>query len=63
MKVINSSDISPFGGLNFVLKEFESLNLGNLLNENLPCLPVQSKYQWKDILYSFGVFISVVEIV
>jgi hypothetical protein len=27
--------------------------LGNLLNENLPCLPVQSKYQWKDILYSF----------
>ena len=27
--------------------------MGNLLNENLPCLPVQSKYQWKDILYSF----------
>lgn len=53
MKVINSSHISPFGGLNFVLKEFETLNLGNLLNENLPCLPVQSKYQWKDILYSF----------
>ena len=53
MKIINSSDISPFGGLNFVLKEFESLHLGKFLNENLPCLPVQSKYQWKDILYSF----------
>lgn len=53
MKVINSSDISPFGGLNFVLKEFETLKLGNLLNENLPALPAQSRYQWKDILYSF----------
>lgn len=53
MKVINSSEISPFGGLNFVLKEFDTLNLANLLNENLPCLPPQSKYKWKDILYSF----------
>jgi hypothetical protein len=53
MKVINSSDISPFGGLNFVLKEFETLKLGNLLNENFPALPAQSRYQWKDILYSF----------
>ncbi|MEA1785605.1 hypothetical protein U1E44_05855, partial [Arenibacter sp. GZD96] len=53
MKVINSSDISPFGGLNFVLKELESLDLGLFLNENLPILPAQSKYQWKDILYSF----------
>lgn len=53
MKVLNSSEISPFGGLNFVLKEFDTLNLANLLNENLPCLPPQSKYKWKDILYSF----------
>lgn len=53
MKVINSSEISPFGGLNFVLKEFEALKLEYLLNENLPSLPVQSRYRWKDILYSF----------
>lgn len=53
MKVLNSSEISPFGGLNFVLKEFDTLNISNLLNENLPCLPPQSKYKWKDILYSF----------
>jgi len=53
MKVINSSDISPFGGLNFVLREFETLKLGTFLNESLPALPIQSKYQWKDILYSF----------
>lgn len=53
MKIINSSNISTFGGLNFILKEFESLHLGKFLNKNLPCLPVQSKYQWKDILYYF----------
>lgn len=53
MKVLKSSDINPFGGLNFVLKEFEELNLNQLLNDSLPCLPKQSKYDWKDILYSF----------
>lgn len=53
MKVIKSNGISAFGGLNFVLNDFEKLGLGALINSNLPSLPKQSKYKWKDIFYSF----------
>ena len=53
MKVLNSSHISPFGGLNFVHEEFDRLKIGNLFTEALPTLPNQSKYSWRDILYSF----------
>jgi len=53
MKVLKSSHISPFGGLNFVLEEFEKQNIGLLLQRYLPVLPTQCKYSWKDILYSF----------
>ena len=53
MKVVNSSYISPFGGLNFVLEEFDKLNIGKLLNAHLPDLPSQSRYDWRDLLYSF----------
>lgn len=53
MKVLNSTHISPFGGLNFVLQEFENKKIGHLLKEHLPLLPNQCKYSWKDILYSF----------
>jgi hypothetical protein len=53
MKVINSSKITPFGGLNFVLSEFEKNNIGRLINNHLPELAIQSKYSWKDIFYSF----------
>ena len=53
MKIQNSSAISPFGGLNFVLKEFETLGLNNLLKESLPILPIQSTYSWKDIFYTY----------
>ena len=53
MKIIQSSEISPFGGLNFVLKELEALKIGDILLENLPVLANQSQYSWKDILYSF----------
>ncbi len=35
MKVLNSSYISPFGGLNFVLEEFEKQNLRSLLQSYL----------------------------
>jgi hypothetical protein len=52
MKVLKSSHINPFGGLNFVLHEFDRLKLGDLLCQNLPKLPSQSKYSWKDILSS-----------
>lgn len=53
MKILKSSHISPFGGLNFVLQELENKKTGVLLQENLPKLPAQCKYSWKDILYSF----------
>lgn len=53
MKVINSSYLSPYGGLNFVHKEFDQLGVGKLLNEELPTLAPQSKYDWRDLLYSF----------
>ncbi len=53
MKIVNSVPISSFGGLNFVLDEFERIGLGRYINFHLPELPSQSKYSWKDILYSF----------
>ncbi len=52
MKILNSSSVSSFGGLNFVLKEFDNLRLDKFFNNNLPFLPPQSKYTWKDIIYS-----------
>ncbi len=53
MKIINSTHVNPFGGLNFVLEEFEQQGIGELLEQNLPKLPNQCKYSWKDILYAF----------
>lgn len=53
MKVINSSHISPFGGLNFVLEEFDKLGIGSLLNNQLPMLPKQITYNWRDLFYSY----------
>lgn len=53
MKVLKSSHINPFGGLNFVLEEFNSLSIDKILNDSLPLLSAQTKYSWKDILYSF----------
>jgi len=53
MKVLKSSPISPFGGLNFVLEEFNKLKIDKLIEANLPKLSANSHYQWKDIFYSF----------
>jgi len=53
MKVINSHHNNPFGGLNFVFNTFYKLKLEKILEKNLPPLAAQSKYKWKDILYSF----------
>ena len=52
MKVLKSSGLSPFGGLNFVLAEFEDKGIGTLLDKHLPPLANQSSYQWRDIIYS-----------
>ena len=53
MKILNSSPISSFGGINFVLEEFINLGLDKLLTDFLPDLPLQSQYSWKDILFSY----------
>lgn len=53
MKLLKSTRINPFGGLNFVIKELEELEIGRILETNLPPLASQSMYKWKDLLYSF----------
>ncbi len=53
MKILNSSAISPFGGLNFVIEETIRLKINKLLEENLPALSIQSTYSWFDIIMSY----------
>lgn len=53
MDILKSSPISPFGGLNFVLEAFDKLKVGEFLDKNLPTLPKQTRYSWKDIFYSY----------
>lgn len=53
MKILHSSPVSSFGGLNFVLEELDSLKINDLINCSLPKLASQSKYSWKDIFYSY----------
>jgi len=53
MKVLKSLPVSPFGGLNFVIEELDNLGIGKILQQDLPKLPTQSKYSWKDLFYSF----------
>jgi len=53
MKIQQSSHLSPFGGLNFVLEEFDNLKIDQLLASHLPELSANSHYKWKDLIYSF----------
>lgn len=53
MKIIKSAKLSPFGGLNFVLNELKRLKLEDEFSTSLPSLPIQSRYNWRDILFSF----------
>ncbi|MBL4657580.1 MAG: IS1380 family transposase [Flavobacteriales bacterium] len=53
MKILSSPHISAFGGLNFVIEELDRLGVGKLLENDLPPLPLQSRYCWRDTLYSF----------
>lgn len=53
MKILNSKNISPFGGINFVIDELDRNNIGKTLNDFLPRLGPQSLYNWRDILYSY----------
>lgn len=53
MRVLKSKNISAFGGLNFVIEEFDRKGLEKILNNNLPKLGAQSQYNWRDLLYSY----------
>lgn len=53
MKILKAKSISAFGGLNFVIEEFDKKGIGKILNENLPKLGAQSQYNWRDLLYSY----------
>ena len=53
MKILKSSAISSFGGLNFVLEEILNKDIDKILEANLPKLSVQCKYSWKDIFFSY----------
>jgi len=53
MKVQKTSFISPFGGLNYVLNELDKHGIGDILDSYLPNLAQQSKYSWRDIIFSY----------
>ena len=53
MKILKGFQISSFGGLNFVLEAFNTIGVNKIIDTHLPKLAEQSKYSWKDILYSY----------
>lgn len=53
MKVINRKQINAFGGINFIYQHLDKLKFEDILESNLPKLATQTKYNWKDIFYSF----------
>ena len=54
MKIVKSKQtINPFGGINFVFETLDDLGINKILEADLPVLPTQCKYNWKDLLYSF----------
>jgi hypothetical protein len=54
MKIINSSPISAFGGINFVFEYLNQLKIDKLCQDHLPSVAAQSKYSWKDVFYSLN---------
>ena len=54
VKIINSSPISAFGGINFVFDYLNKLKIDKLCQEHLPSVATQSKYSWKDVFYSLN---------
>jgi len=54
MKIQQSTQLSAFGGINFVIEHLESLNIGKYVDTHLPDLANQSKYKWSDAFYSLA---------
>ena len=46
MKILKSSHINPFGGINFVIDELDRSGIGHIINGSLPKLGPQSRYDW-----------------
>jgi len=53
MKILHSSSVSSFGGLNFVINEAINLRINNLLESHLLAISAQSRYKWFDIIMSY----------
>jgi hypothetical protein len=59
MKVIQKAQLTSFGGINFVFDQLLKLKIDKILEDQLPAIPNQSKYSWKDIFFSYwSVFLS-----
>lgn len=52
MKLEFSSQINPFGGINFVFEHFDRIGFADLLQQDFPQLAMQCTYDWKDLIYS-----------
>jgi len=52
MKVEYGSQICAFGGYYFLIEFLDKLGIGQLLMDELPQLPAQSQYNWREIIYS-----------
>lgn len=52
MKVQNSHTISAFGGINFVFEYLEAGDFNGVFERYLPQTGAQSRYSWRDIIYS-----------
>ena len=52
MKIEKASYISPFGGINYIFNHLNKIGFARILQQHLPDLANQSKYQWKDLIYS-----------
>jgi len=59
MKIIQKSQLTSFGGINFVFDELIRLKIDKVLNNYLPCMPTQAQYSWKDVFFSYwSIFLS-----
>lgn len=52
MKILKSSEISAFGGINFVFDYLDQVEIDKIFARHLPEIQTQSTYSWKDITYS-----------
>lgn len=52
MKIEYGTQVCAFGGYYFLIELFDKLGIDQLLIDELPKLPAQSIYNWREIIYS-----------